>query len=143
MQVANSPGVLLRCSLRSIELSIHPHFVCTFLDEMDQEPILEWLLAYAKKRILPFHFDLSYFTPFQQSVFTALQSIPFGDTRSYEEIAHAAGSPRASRAVGSTCGANPYPLFIPCHRVVSKDGTLGGFSADPEIKQRLLSFERQ
>jgi len=81
---------------------------------------------------------------FTQKVLGFLSKIPFGKTMSYGEVANALGSPRASRAVGNGCRVNPYPLFIPCHRVVGKNG-LGGYSAagksSLEIKGRLLAFE--
>jgi methylated-DNA-[protein]-cysteine S-methyltransferase len=62
-------------------------------------------------------------------------------TRTYGEIAEAIGSPGAARAVGSACGANPLPLFIPCHRAVAAGGKLGGFSGGLGIKKKLLAWE--
>ncbi|MDX1442156.1 MAG: methylated-DNA--[protein]-cysteine S-methyltransferase [Gammaproteobacteria bacterium] len=79
---------------------------------------------------------------FQKRVWTALQEIPFGETRSYKQLAEAIGDPAASRAVGSANGANPIPVIIPCHRVIAADGSLGGYSGGLEIKQRLLEIER-
>lgn len=79
-------------------------------------------------------------TPFQQKVWAALRRIPFGETRSYAEIAREVGS--SARAVGGACGANPILLVIPCHRVVAADGGLGGFSAGLKNKEWLLAFER-
>lgn len=81
--------------------------------------------------------------PFDMRVWQALQRIPLGETRSYEEIACAIGNPRACRAVGGANSRNPIPLLIPCHRVIRKDGALGGFSSGTEIKQWLLHFEQQ
>jgi methylated-DNA-[protein]-cysteine S-methyltransferase len=80
---------------------------------------------------------------FDMRVWQALQRIPLGETRSYEEIARATGNPRACRAVGSANGRNPLPLLIPCHRVIRKDGSLGGFGSGTEIKGWLLHFEQQ
>ncbi len=80
-------------------------------------------------------------TDFQCKVWTALLSIPSGKTASYGEIARRIGSPRAARAVGGACGANPIPYFVPCHRVVAGNGGLGGFSSAPQIKKNLLAFE--
>jgi methylated-DNA-[protein]-cysteine S-methyltransferase len=85
--------------------------------------------------------DLSPGTAFQQSVWRALQGIPAGATRSYGEIARAVGSPRASRAVGQACGANPIPVLIPCHRALAAGGKLGGFSGGLDWKRRLLQRE--
>ena len=81
-------------------------------------------------------------SPFDMKVWAALQRIPLGETRSYQEIAQEVGNPRACRAVGGANGRNPIPLLIPCHRVIKKDGGLGGFSSGAEIKKWLLQFER-
>ncbi|GAB1388014.1 MAG: methylated-DNA--protein-cysteine methyltransferase [Rubrivivax sp.] len=82
-------------------------------------------------------------TPLQQSVWAALRTIPFGRTRSYGEVAAAAGLPRASaaRATGAACGANPVGLIVPCHRVLGASGALTGFSAGLERKIALLRHE--
>jgi methylated-DNA-[protein]-cysteine S-methyltransferase len=81
--------------------------------------------------------------PFEMRVWQALQKIPLGETRSYEDIAQAIGNPRACRAVGGANRRNPIPLLIPCHRVIRKDGALGGFSSGTKIKQWLLQFEQR
>ena len=80
-------------------------------------------------------------TEFQQRVWKALQDIPYGETRSYEEIAIAAGSPKALRAVGQANHQNNILILIPCHRVIRKDGTVGGFGAGVENKKYLLRLE--
>jgi O-6-methylguanine DNA methyltransferase len=74
-------------------------------------------------------------------VLAALQAIPRGATQTYGAIAGQLGTPRAARAVGAACGANPLPLFIPCHRVVAAHGALGGFSAGRAWKKFLLAKE--
>lgn len=79
---------------------------------------------------------------FRLKVYQALKAIPYGKTCSYEEIAHAVGSPKAVRAVGSACANNPVALVIPCHRVVRKDGTLGGYRWGIGRKEKLLEMER-
>jgi O-6-methylguanine DNA methyltransferase len=79
---------------------------------------------------------------FDMKVWTALRRIPLGETRSYQEIAQEVGNPRACRAVGGANRRNPIPLFIPCHRVIKKNGGLGGFSSGAEIKEWLLQFEQ-
>jgi len=79
-------------------------------------------------------------TDFQQAVWRELKKIPRGQTRTYGEIAAAIGSPKAVRAVGSACGANPLPVFIPCHRVVAKNGP-GGFGSGLPWKILLLTME--
>ena len=80
-------------------------------------------------------------TPFQQAVWGQLQEIPYGETRSYAQIAAALGRPLASRAVGQANGANPLPIFVPCHRVVQSDGSLGGYGGGLALKQALLRLE--
>ena len=81
-------------------------------------------------------------TPFRLRVWEAMQSIPYGQTRSYGDLARALDS--APRAIGGACGANPIPLIIPCHRVVAAGGALGGFSggAGCDTKRQLLALER-
>jgi O-6-methylguanine DNA methyltransferase len=87
-------------------------------------------------------YDLASGTHLQRAVWIAIAKIPYGETVSYSTLAERVGFPRAVRAVASACGANPVPLAIACHRVVAKDGTLGGFSLGGlGIKERLLALE--
>jgi AraC family transcriptional regulator, regulatory protein of adaptative response / methylated-DNA-[protein]-cysteine methyltransferase len=81
-------------------------------------------------------------TPFQRKVWDALLAIPYGETRSYEDIARAVGSASAVRAVGQTNGLNRICVVIPCHRVVNKDGKLGGYGGGLWRKQALLALEQ-
>lgn len=81
-------------------------------------------------------------TVFQEAVWRELRKIPPGETRSYAQIAAAAGNPKAVRAAGSANGANNVAVLIPCHRVVRSDGSLGGYAYGTEVKQRLLDRER-
>lgn len=101
-----------------------------------------WLHAYleGKKGALP-PMDFSDLSPFTIEVIEALKLIPLGKTLSYAEVARRLGRPHAARAVGRGCGANPLPLFIPCHRVVQSDGQLGGFAFGLDIKELLLKHE--
>jgi O-6-methylguanine DNA methyltransferase len=85
--------------------------------------------------------DVSCGTEFQQRIWEELLHIHTGETRSYGELAKAVRRPRAVRAVGGACGANPIPLLIPCHRVLAASGRIGGFSGGPEWKRRLLKIE--
>ncbi len=78
---------------------------------------------------------------FRVKVWEALQRIPYGRVRSYGWVARKVGKPKAARAVGAACGANPVPLLVPCHRVVAGDGSLGGFSGGLSNKKRLLKLE--
>ena len=82
-------------------------------------------------------------TVFQQRVWNALRQIPRGQTRTYKDIAREIGAPKAIRAVGSACGANPVALIIPCHRAVRTDGGLGGYAWGLERKEKLLGIERK
>ena len=81
-------------------------------------------------------------TAFQKSVWQALRGIPWGETRSYSEIASAIGRPRSCRAVGAAIGRNPVSIVIPCHRVIGADGSLRGFAAGMQVKQWLLDHEQ-
>ena len=80
-------------------------------------------------------------TSFQQDVYNQLQRVAYGTTVSYEKLGLMAGYYRASRAVGNAMGANRLMVVVPCHRVIKKNGTLGGFSGDPKLKRLLLDFE--
>jgi O-6-methylguanine DNA methyltransferase len=94
------------------------------------------------KPVEPPAFELPPATPFTVRVWRALAAIPPGKVLEYGEIAARIGRPGGSRAVGRACGANPLPLFIPCHRVLPKDGTLGGFSSGLPWKRLLLDREK-
>ncbi len=80
-------------------------------------------------------------TPFQLAAWRALQTIPFGATRSYQQQATAIGKPKAVRAIGAANGRNPLPIVVPCHRVIGKDGSLVGFGGGLSCKQWLLAHE--
>lgn len=82
-------------------------------------------------------------TPFQQEVWAALRAIPYGETRTYGEIAAAVGRPRAARAVGGACHVNPLLIVTPCHRVVGSGGALTGFACGLPVKEQLLALERK
>ena len=102
------------------------------------EQILEYL---ASERT---HFDVPLDlrgTPFQRAVWDALLEIPYGESRSYADVARAVGRPKAQRAVGSANSANPVSLIVPCHRVIAADGSLGGYGGGQELKARLLAME--
>ncbi len=81
-------------------------------------------------------------TEFQRKAWAALQTIPYGETRSYAQQAKAIGSPKATRAIGAANGRNPIPVIIPCHRVIGANGTLTGFGGGMERKQILLELEQ-
>ena len=80
-------------------------------------------------------------TEFQQSVWNALQQIPYGETTTYSTIAERIGRPAAVRAVGAANGANPIPIVIPCHRVIGANGSMTGFGGGIDVKRQLLALE--
>ncbi|MFQ6105336.1 MAG: methylated-DNA--[protein]-cysteine S-methyltransferase [Candidatus Glassbacteria bacterium] len=80
-------------------------------------------------------------TSFERKIWKHIAEIPWGETRSYAELARAAGAPGAARAVGRAMGKNPLPIVLPCHRVVRSDGTPGGFGLGPRAKRSLLELE--
>ena len=81
-------------------------------------------------------------TEFQNKIWNTLLTIPYGQTTSYAEIAKKIGNPKAVRAVGSAIGRNPIPVIIPCHRVITSDGKMGGFAWGIDVKKELLKVER-
>ena len=105
--------------------------------------LIERLKAYFNgyRVIFPDELDLSEATAFQREVWNATRLIPYGETRSYSWVAELINKPRAKRAVGQALGRNPLPIIIPCHRVLTLDGKLGGFSGGLEIKRHLLQLE--
>ena len=84
-------------------------------------------------------------TEFQIKVWEEISKIPYGETRTYKDLAIAIGNPKSSRAVANACGKNPYPPTIPCHRVIRTDGKLGGYSGKGGVitKKRLLLEEQK
>jgi len=85
--------------------------------------------------------DLAGATPFGRAVWQATRFIPYGQTQNYAWVAQQIGRPKASRAVGQALAGNPFPVVVPCHRVVGKDGGLRGFRGGLELKKRLLDLE--
>ncbi|MGW2518332.1 methylated-DNA--[protein]-cysteine S-methyltransferase [Streptomyces sp. NPDC001617] len=102
----------------------------------------EQLKAYFSGELKEFTVELHlHGTPFQRTVWDQLRRIPYGETRTYGELAEALGNPSASRAVGLANGKNPIGIIVPCHRVVGADGSLTGYGGGLHRKQRLLDFE--
>jgi AraC family transcriptional regulator of adaptative response/methylated-DNA-[protein]-cysteine methyltransferase len=108
----------------------------------DVRAFLEGLLRYFDGQQLNLPVDVRG-TEFQRRVWSSLQTIPYGTTLSYSAVADAIGEPRAVRAVANACGKNPVPLIIPCHRVVRKDGGLGGYGLGIHRKRELLALEKR
>ena len=105
--------------------------------------LAERLKRYASGKRVTFDdkLDLANATPFQQAVWEATRAIPYGETHSYEWIARRIGKPKAARAVGQALNRNPFPIIVPCHRVIGKSGGLTGFSCGLDVKRRLLELE--
>jgi O-6-methylguanine DNA methyltransferase len=101
--------------------------------------ILAYLSGQARSFDVPL--DLDGQPRFRRRVWEVLQTIPYGRVRSYGWVARKIGKPKAARAVGGACGANPAPLLVPCHRVVAGNGSLGGFSGGLSVKKQLLELE--
>ncbi len=103
---------------------------------------IQQLLEYLEGKREEFDLELDLRgTPFQRRVWAALLEIPYGETRSYQELARAIRKPKAVRAVGAANGANPVSLIVPCHRVIQTGGRLGGYGGGLELKARLLAME--
>ncbi|MFD9860680.1 methylated-DNA--[protein]-cysteine S-methyltransferase [Streptomyces alboflavus] len=105
-------------------------------------PVTEQLAAYFAAELTEFDLPLRLDgTPFQRSVWQQLLEIPYGETRTYGELAAELGNPAASRAVGLANGKNPIGVIVPCHRVIGANGGLTGYGGGLDRKQRLLAFE--
>jgi len=115
----------------------------TVRDDQKNKEVLSQLKRYLKGDLKRFDCKLDFKgTPFERKVWSALAKIPYGQTRSYKEIAQAIGHPKAFRAVGNANGQNSIPLIIPCHRVIESNGGLGGFGHGLKVKKQLLDLER-
>lgn len=113
------------------------------LDEQAFPEVVDQIDAYFAGELTEFDVTLSLEgTPFQQQVWSALQDIPFGETVSYGKLAARIGQPTASRAVGLANGRNPIAIIVPCHRVIGSTGTLTGYAAGLDRKQKLLDLEQ-
>lgn len=131
-------------SPKTLEQALHKQYPTVHLqrDERVLRPVLQQVEAYFDGRRS--RFDLPVDVPatkFQKRVWQRLQKIPYGQTCSYSEIARAIGQPKAARAVARACAANPVALVIPCHRVIRRDGSLGGYGGGIERKRALLAHE--
>ena len=116
---------------------------CSFReDPAAHESVVRQLAEYLQGSRRAFQAELDLWgTAFQLEVWSLLRQIPYGETRSYKEIAANAHRPRAFRAVGQANGKNPVPILVPCHRVIQSDGGLGGFGSGLDVKRELLSLE--
>lgn len=105
-----------------------------------QAELLEYMEG--KRKVFTVPYRLTGGTPFQRKVWEALKTIPYGETRSYREIAEAVGSPKACRAVGGANHNNPIMILVPCHRVIGANGKLVGFGGGLPMKKALLELEK-
>lgn len=134
-------------SLNAVMNNLQELFASFELDTGAHRPLLEGareaVARYFSEQVpLPeIPLDIHSGTAFQRDVWQSLYRIPFGETRSYVDIARDIGKPKAARAVGQACGKNPIPIIVPCHRVISQNGSLGGYSSGLDIKQVLLKLE--
>lgn len=113
-------------------------------DDVALAPYAEQFTAYFDGRLQRFDLPLAARgSEFQQQVWQALAQIPYGETRSYTDIALVIDKPKAMRAVGAANGRNPLAIIVPCHRVIGRDGTLTGYAGGLAIKQFLLKHEQE
>ena len=108
------------------------------LDKLEQELSL-YFDGKLSEFSVPINFDIG--TPFQQKVWNALCDIPYGETISYKQLAENINQPTAFRAVANANGKNQLSIIVPCHRVISADGSLGGYSSGVDRKEKLLAIE--
>ncbi|MDK8180083.1 methylated-DNA--[protein]-cysteine S-methyltransferase [Paenibacillus sp. UMB4589-SE434] len=112
-------------------------------DDEKLQPYADELVRYFQGQLNQFTIPLFYRgTPFQEAVWKALCDIPYGQTRSYSEIAHQIQKPAAVRAVGTAIGSNPILITVPCHRVIGKNGSLTGYRGGMDMKTKLLELEQ-
>lgn len=110
----------------------------------DANSIVQQLKGYAQGSLQEFSFSVKLDgTDFQKQVWIELMRIPYGETRTYKEIAEAIGNPNAVRAVGGANNKNKIPIVIPCHRVIGADGSLTGYAGGVDKKKRLLELEKR
>ena len=132
--------------LNFVSFSTGKHAVSVCPDWIENRGMLQDVIAQLEQFFAGHRksFDLALVpegTPFQRQVWSALQTIPYGETISYKMLAERIGKPKTIRAVGAANGANPIPIIIPCHRVIGHDGSLTGFGGGLPLKKRLLELE--
>jgi len=130
-------------NLRMVEQTYEPDRADWLLDDRAFPDAVEQLDAYFAGELQEFDLSLQLSgTEFQRRVWNALRTIPYGETRTYGEIAQQIGAPTAFRAVGLANGHNPIAVIVPCHRVIGANGSLTGFGGGLERKSALLELER-
>jgi methylated-DNA-[protein]-cysteine S-methyltransferase len=129
--------------VRSIDFIPSPDKTLTDIDNEMARSVAHELDEYFQglRRDFTVDLDLDEGTDFQRQVWEELRRIPYGETRSYGEVAAAVGVPKGARAVGSSNKRNPVPIIVPCHRVIKSDGGLGGYDSGLDVKRKLLELE--
>lgn len=123
---------------KQLQLTIHPE--CNAIIDVTEQELQQYFSGVLKEFTVPIEIQGS---PFQKLVWSELQNIPFGATRSYSDIARSIKKPGSHRAIGRANGANRLVIIIPCHRVIYIDSTIGGYNGGIARKQWLLHYERQ
>ena len=142
LTLAGESDVLM--NLRMVDQTYEPDRTDWVRDERAFPDAVEQLDAYFTGELRRFDLKLQmHGTEFQRKVWEALRTIPYGQTRSYGEIARQIGSPRASRAIGMANGHNPIAIIVPCHRVIGANGSLTGFGGGLDRKMALLELEKK
>ena len=137
--LSESNGSLLELSFNDANVPDYYIIQETTLLRKASSQLKEYFSADRKKFSLPLN---PTGTPFQKKVWNALLSIPYGETRSYKDIAILIDNPKASRAIGMANNKNPISIFIPCHRVIGSNGKLVGYGGGLNIKKHLLGLEK-
>jgi len=152
IRVAATPRGVCKIALGQETAEDFFHWIERRVGHAPRKPQRSRLVALALDQITEYlegrrrEFDLPldvHGTDFQRQVWAAVSAIPYGETRSYIEIAQAIGQPRAAHAVGAANRANPLPLVVPCHRVIGADGSLTGYGGGLDLKRKLLEMEKR
>jgi methylated-DNA-[protein]-cysteine S-methyltransferase len=142
LTLAGSGSVLT--NLRMVDQTYEPDRADWSPDPRAFDDAVEQLIAYFAGELTDFDIELELRgTEFQRRVWNALRTIPYGETRSYGEIAEQIGAPGSARAVGWANGHNPIAIVVPCHRVIGANGSLTGFGGGLDRKRALLELEKQ
>lgn len=131
---------------KKASLSFSDRFECCIegrAQKEDLDQLLAFLESYGHKNPSVIELNLEHLSVFRKKALSRLQQLPFGEVLTYGELADKIGHPKAARAIGTACHYNPYPLFIPCHRVIASGKRLGGFAMDLRMKKLLLDFEKR
>lgn len=138
MHVVEENGAIIKVLLPGEKVTVDERKVTPLLEKAAVQ-ISEYLAGERKEFALPLTLEGS---EFAMKVWREMATIPFGEVRTYGELAQAIGRPGAARAVGQACNRNPIPIIVPCHRVVGAGGRLTGYAGGLGLKERLLELER-